>query len=530
MVASRALGSFRITICTLLLVAILFCRSSPGFAGSWSISTQRNGSSTATDVFSYPDEQGTWIDGSSLETTGNCLANQQASATSSGTIKITYTWTPDTGKTIAEDPPPNKLLVNESARAIWSYNDSPARPPYMRGTVVSTSASIGDIPGTNPFPPPPPNASIISGGLSGSRTTLHDVPASGVVELQCAVSASATYNASGSLGGRVLVSVSYIITGTRDIRLLRDGEPITNENNMCLPGEAVNLSVSGADPGSTYTWQIGGDYFKDFTPSTPSVFEGAGAVIRDQETCTYRYIKGDDAEGTLKTVGCTVFVNGSPVDVIDNLKVYQPESGLKATQGVAWFNSSPLLYVNLSPTPDSGSGYGMDWRYTTVLPSAAGGGIYGFFQTGSVSRNGFKGSNQYRLPLSFSNGLDSGAPYFNVTFPTNTILGEFGDNPDERFQQNVVDPFSGLISITMDELSISDSFETWLMFQSGLAGSSWVPLRKLQWSWGASVLVTHPYGQINNVGSGNITGIPTTQFPSWSTEINAKAEWEWANP
>ncbi len=229
--------------------------------------------------------------------------------------------------------------------------------------------------------------------------------------------------------------------------ILRDGQIITDANNKCLPGEAINLSVSNADPGTTHAWKISGDYFKNFAPTTPSVFEGSGAVVINQPTVTYRYIKGDSPSGSAKTVTCTVKVGGTSVAVEDELKVYQPDFTFNALKGGP---SSDLSGVILERPQGVMIGSGMDWKNTTVSLPSHGSGTFGFAQTGTVSRTVYNGTASYTLPLAASSGLDHTFPYGGYEKSTGAIVGVdptpgAGDSPGEAFFGSVRETVDGSI-------------------------------------------------------------------------------------
>ncbi len=182
----------------------------------------------------------------------DCEVNQTASASSSGSVTATFTWTPTNNDPVA-DPPPKKVMVKESAEAKWTWNDFPANPRRLFGSGVSNATSIGDIPDNNPFP-----VLATSGGKRGTRIKAYD-SSSGTVAVSCSLSASSSFHSSSTVRGYASVSVAYTASLIAGVEILRAAggstnyESITDANNKCLPGEAINLKVAGADSGP-YQW------------------------------------------------------------------------------------------------------------------------------------------------------------------------------------------------------------------------------------------------------------------------------------
>ncbi|MBS1328994.1 MAG: hypothetical protein HP043_03220 [Dialister sp.] len=70
------------------------------------------------------------------------------------------------------------------------------------------------------------------------------------------------------------------------------------------------------------------------------------------------------------------------------------------------------------------------------------------------------------------------------------------------------------------QITVNDSFTTWLMFKSSKANSIWIPLRSLDWSWSASmkldVGVDWTWKLIYAMHSQNPSSSETTVFPQWN--------------
>ena len=79
-----------------------------------------------------------------------------------------------------------------------------------------------------------------------------------------------------------------------------------------------------------------------------------------------------------------------------------------------------------------------------------------------------------------------------------------------------------------DLVSVGDSASAWLMFNPNLTGSIWIPLKKVDWSWGGSVsrIPNDPgndWEQAPNTSYSNPTPTvtSTTVFPTWTQNIKA---------
>ncbi|MBC8143504.1 MAG: hypothetical protein H7Y38_18905, partial [Armatimonadetes bacterium] len=315
---------------------------------------------------------GTWgAGGTHMGVGSNCGRGGQATAETSGSVSVTYTWVMDaTGV-----PAPKKVSIREEASARWGCGDFPQiDDEQMFGSLQTKDAKIGAFPNNLPVT----YNSQQGGGVRGWRSKVYDVSANGTVTVNSGnLSANVTVRASTVTGAACNAIVTYS-TGISDIRIKRDGVAIGDTNNKCLPGEAINLSVVGADANSTHSWSITGDFFKNYDPYvTPPVYGDGGAVVKTDPTITYRYIKGDSTTGSPKKVNVTVKVNNESVDVEDELKVYQPSFTFKAKQDGP---SADLTGVVLERPRNVSIGSGMDWIDTTVSTPSHGSGLFGFLQ------------------------------------------------------------------------------------------------------------------------------------------------------
>ena len=354
----------RLAVNVLLITDSLFAVCLPTFAGSYSAPVYSGGSATGPNSGSRPYSMtpNGW---------GGSGGGGSGTATCSGAITTTFTWIPSG----ANDPPPTKVMVAETASVSGNSFGFPASPTASANTGLGKSAPEVKTPSSAP-----PGSFQMSAALTYTRIKSYSGGQTVTVTCSPSVNATGVYYCNASVGYTASIS---------NVQILRDGQPITDANNKCLPGEAIYLSAQGAAATSTYAWSITGDFFKNYIESTPPVYETDTDVVKNQIAINYRYVSSGGGGGmpSLKKISCAVKLQGgSSADVEDELEVYQPGSALIAEQGVAYFNASlggnTSPYINLNPTPNSGYGYGMDWRQSRVLSTPAGGGIFGFFQVG----------------------------------------------------------------------------------------------------------------------------------------------------
>lgn len=459
-----------------------------------------------------------------------CGAGDTAMASSIGTISTNFTWKSAAGKTLAQGPPPKKVAVLESASALWSWGDAPEYPSGLQSSGnPQPPPSIADIPDNQS-----PTQSLQQGGRRGSRVKVYDVGTDGILKIECSLSAKVTVTAGSTTGGMYGASVTYSAS-ISDIRIVRTigstAAVITDDNDRCLPGEAMNLSVVGADVASPHSWSITGDIFKNFdhtklkTATNNEQFEGEGAVIKTDPTISYRYIKGDESVSA-KKVSVTVKVDGVSVDVEDELKVGQPIPHWKFEQG-----SVQSVLINGIPAIQlAGSGIaerGVDWQGTYVeLPPAFGssGGAFGFCQL-VIPQRYFDSSDgtKSRFNGNGLQGLDGQFPYGGVTAPTGSVSSiDAGDSPLMSIGSTTSRLIIGGYVVAGSPPTGSEKYEVWLMFKSNEPASCWVPLRKAIWNWKGVLKPSNQNWVVEFESGPNKQGPnPNDTFPEWE-RINNK--------
>ncbi|MDQ2800172.1 MAG: hypothetical protein M3Y13_11070 [Armatimonadota bacterium] len=110
----------------------------PGSGGSsgadhcWQVTYASSGSATYHYTFSQSGTGpiysggGPWTDTTGETSSGGSSGGQYATdALSSGTVTATLTWVPASGQTAQDDPPPNVVIVAETAVASWSGGTYP---------------------------------------------------------------------------------------------------------------------------------------------------------------------------------------------------------------------------------------------------------------------------------------------------------------------------------------------------------------------------------------------------------------------
>jgi hypothetical protein len=113
----------------------------------------------------------------------------------------------------------------------------------------------------------------------------------------------------------------------------------------------------------------------------------------------------------------------------------------------------------------------------------------------SITRTKLKTTTQ-QLTLSGMGLLDTSFPY-----------GLLYDSPSQPF--------------ALDDLqvTVSDSFSMYLIFKSSLPDSIWVPLKKINWSWGGDALQSGTLTSSSH--SGNQVGTDATDPPTWTANATS---------
>ena len=447
-------------------------------------------------------------------------------------------------------PPPKKLTVRETATVSWyaeihrpEENLLFGQMPIDPGGSVSGEChtGLGDQNEETTFTPNPQTAFNKGENKTGKRITSYDV-VNGVLVLP-SVTLTATATASSgdqyTTGGVVASCTRYDVSL---IEIQRDGQSLGGDYAQALPGQKINLTISGASS-PTYEWTVPEKTFYNYDPSKTS-----GQLVPDleydQALMTFYWTEGKNDE---RTVTCDVMVDGKAVTVAGVIKVYKPESTFKGTGGYVQPGNLSFELHGDPPFP-----HGMAWDESTVaVPFAS--GVFAFFQTGEVSRSGVTKNKagsvtgRYRVPASASKGLDGGAPYGaedpNGVPPWNTsaVVGR-GNPPAESAGDSPRDSLVLLHPrVDLDEITVSDSYTTWLMFKPIGSDSCWVPLQTFTWVWGVTATRIIHYDPMGNRDNsipdgmslssitlpGNHTGTPTTIHPQWNSKISANtATWE----
>ena len=165
----------------------------PSFAGQWVITYEETQTQNYLQPTSLPDSGDTvpvtnsWyqaLDGPNFYdgSVGNSwYQSTNLSLSVTDAVVATLTWVPGSGQTMASDPPPAKLILDETAHAWWEADWGAGGPPADAGTA---SNGLGDA---EVFTIPP-KTTVGQGTSAGSHLVQVD-SSSGVVKRYCTLSA-----------------------------------------------------------------------------------------------------------------------------------------------------------------------------------------------------------------------------------------------------------------------------------------------------------------------------------------------------
>ncbi len=284
------------------------------------------------------------------------------------------------------------------------------------------------------------------------------------------------------------------------LQIFRGSADIAGTFQTVWVGEPINLQCQ-LNPSvgtlSNIQWTIPGTSFSNYVAGA-----SLGKVFRDysRTNATVGFIW---IEGTSRTeVQCSAMVNGFTVTSKVIFDVKRPTATITAVfqKSVAvdgdW-DVSPALHLGSPGTP------GIHFSYSPQ----GGQGAYQWVQLGSVTTR-YKNGTDNAWYRAHGSGLDTYYPYPKLRV-NNIVTADAGDSPG-----------IGLVNGVL-EYSRDDSFEMHLMFNPSPAiGTSWVPLRKISWSWSGRAILSNGAFYLSQPAQNFGVDSNSTNHPEWTSNID----------
>ena len=432
---------------------------------------------------------------------------QSGGAQCFGPITVTGTWHPDyTG-----EPPPTSVIVTQTCTAGWT------------GSLIGCTPTVAAANGLGS--PLVVNADKSIGSSSGSSYQV--VAGAQTISFPCSPSASVfgTGTATPPTGGTETVYVSYKAV------MVPVAINVTGlSGTSVLIGQGVTAGLdTGGFPQSNWQWNATGDPFAGFVwtsdPNNPAVGTGQAVeltAIVKQQAVFYYFYRSVGNSGDTSTISCTATVtlpDGTTPQVTasQTVKVYKPDSSLAPISGpVGLWNLNGVAY--LAPF-NQNTQRGMQWTGIATTPpqfiGEEGAGVWGIAQLANIvvytiDLNG----NKTTFPYNGLLGLDTHFLYGSDSYPADGTKGISGDTPKVGLAGNKEAYYDG-------------SFNTYMLYNppdaNGNSGTTWVPLRKFDWSFvGDAVLdPVKGWGLALSNGATATAVSETTTLPTWTRIIFA---------
>jgi hypothetical protein len=211
--------------------------------------------------------------------------------------------------------------------------------------------------------------------------------------------------------------------------------------------------------------------------------------------------------------------------VSTTFNVYAPTINITPTQGaVNNFQNNTVFAYGPNALGQSG---GMNLSTTVGLPALFNGetAYWNYLQTVTFNRSEVTvQGNTLNSPANGKTGLDTTYPYglsnqtpYTVNAPGAVKAYLTGNQAGPTWDA----PQSAINSTLIQSVTDSDSFNTYVMFLAPGAGSEWVPLQYVQWSWSGTDVWNGVQWQIQNPSAPVPKIINSTTEPSWNVNAGA---------
>ena len=291
------------------------------YAGTWS-----NPVYTITNRQPSTDPNTTTPAGGGGSVTNQGLIDSGGPA-ASGTVEAKFTWTPAQGQTMASDPPPENLLVVETANAGWGVTQETVFNPRGRGGGVAPNSQAAPIEKSGPSAslsvfqkPQKPRSLLIQlqGGGGGANGTANNGLGSPYV--------AGTDGRSGrSSGSRV--DAHSVDNGEVKVTASLSASCAANNPNTTWTYSAQIVSVSlqhsnSWSPENPYPDAAANDPDVNQVPpygvpfELPRVLDENGIVINEPKLVTFSELRAD-----LSPAGVGAYITGNPWNIKNSYDV-----------------------------------------------------------------------------------------------------------------------------------------------------------------------------------------------------------------
>lgn len=296
------------------------------------------------------------------------------------------------------------------------------------------------------------------------------------------------------------------------VDIKRNGTSIVDLNPTVSVGEKISLTGS-VEPtglyGSLPSWTILGDKIKNYIATTT---EGRKVDLSSSDYTAssidyYWYTGGEDVY-----VGYNVTINGGIWGISTEFDVKRPSSGIKTEMQPLYHEVIPLqqnmfeYFLGLGWVRENGERKkkkGITFNLDNWNANGVSEGSISWLQIVNNTSSQYFYNNQWlNFPNSpASNKLDTTLPY-SQNFPD-------WDSPSSTVR----------CSNTVTKVKRYDNFSMWLMYKSSTDQSIYVPLSKVDWSWGMTLLTNNTLEDSYSSPGQTVGPVNAGIFPEWSGNI-----------
>jgi hypothetical protein len=287
------------------------------------------------------------------------------------------------------------------------------------------------------------------------------------------------------------------------------GNPISSaySNNVVIVGQAINLTAQTCGGTfSNFLWNVDGSTFSYY------IANDSIGVVETDFTLTNSTVDFYWKDGGPKQVSVSAVCSNINFSTSVTLTVLRPTAPITTKTGTVGLDGGALHFgfntlISL---------VGISFTNTVTMPT-------GYYNSGdtnfSIRWTQKIGSTVRRLQTNDA----SGAWYSRRA---TDVLDTHYDYGFDDYPETSDSPFQGLGGTAYKSASVSDSFTMFLLFRP--AGGEWVPLRQVDWSWGAAAnLVGATWVLTSTNNAVNPADSDSTAHPEWTDNwVNSRFQRE----
>lgn len=276
------------------------------------------------------------------------------------------------------------------------------------------------------------------------------------------------------------------------IAIFRNSQNITGTTRSVFVGERIALEVRTIPANRVLqqvSWSVPGERIRNWQANSEySVLTEMAPADFNNNSIVFYWVDGADK----RTVRCTATIAGATYEAWARFNVDRPNPHVEIATGS----------IGLRDFDYYGIHYG-SWNKPGFEATRGAFGMLGlgcWVQTVNPVRR-IQDENGNWQRWSGGAGLDRNFPY--------TSMARMSDSPGQGLPNHV------------HEAEVSDNFQTYLMFKPNTPNAIWVPIKKIEWSWGATAT------RVSEGNNWTLTSISkpapsvstTFEFPSWSRMV-----------